>query len=264
MITVEKAQNTNGVLLKGDFFDLDRLYFAIMKFTGFHGYQKECTFTGCEVVCESLLGLCYELRHAWQGDRDIVQMYNGIHNEWFDDYTECFSHAHYGFDDFEGEENIDDDAYIDGDLPCFSRKDFPDAREHNIYFSILFTFPEIVFYALILSDLLKMKELFFLSRKRLAEETGLMQEIDKEYYLFHAKEDISRMTIFVTQTLYTLYKFIGEERYAGFIGKFDKIENYSCICDITGQNQAIVRYGEKKYEQDDPEILMSTLNSFLL
>jgi hypothetical protein len=64
---------------------LDRLYFAIVKFTGFHGIDSQCTFPGYDAVCESLLGLCYEIRHAWQGARDIEQVYNGIHEDWFDD-----------------------------------------------------------------------------------------------------------------------------------------------------------------------------------
>jgi len=36
MIIVEKAKYTSGVLLSGDFFDFDRLFFAIVKFIGTH------------------------------------------------------------------------------------------------------------------------------------------------------------------------------------------------------------------------------------
>ncbi len=43
-------------------------------------------------MCENLLGLCYEIRHAWQGDRNIEQVFNGIHEDWFDDYQEPDSH----------------------------------------------------------------------------------------------------------------------------------------------------------------------------
>lgn len=72
--------------------DLDRLYFAIYKFTEFHGVDSTCTFPGYDATCENLLGLCYEIRHAWQGDRDIEQVYNGIREDWFDDYQEAASH----------------------------------------------------------------------------------------------------------------------------------------------------------------------------
>jgi len=57
MIIVEKAKEGNGVLLKGDFFDLDRLYFAIYKYTGFHGIDSECTFPGYDAVCENLISV---------------------------------------------------------------------------------------------------------------------------------------------------------------------------------------------------------------
>ena len=69
---------TSGVFIKGDFFDFDRLYFALMKYTGSHGMNDICPFPGSEAACENLLGLGYELRHAWQGDRDIEEIYNGI------------------------------------------------------------------------------------------------------------------------------------------------------------------------------------------
>jgi len=264
MVSVEKARDRNGVLLKGDFFDFDRLYFAILKFTGFHGMEDKCTFTGCEAVCESLLGLCYELRHAWQGDRDIVQMYNGIHDYWFDDYTEHKIYANnnlYVLDDDEYDNN-DDEPTMDDFSPRFLRKDFPTANDQNMYFSILLTFPEAIFYVLILLDLLKQKDVFLYSRKCMAEKEDLLQELNKEYVLFQAEEDIARMTIFVKQTLHELYRFIGEEQYFCFIEEFDKIKFFSLNCNLDNILQVMSDYCESEYKQDEPQILASALFSF--
>jgi hypothetical protein len=124
MFYIDKPGNSSGVFLEGDFFALDRLYFAIMKFTGFYGIDGRCNFPGCSQAAENLLGLCYELRHAWQGKRNIVQVYNGIREYWFDDYVEAAACScgnddeddEYGFDD------DDDDDPPDMNMGVFSRK----------------------------------------------------------------------------------------------------------------------------------------------
>lgn len=264
MIVVQKAENTNGVLLQGDFFDFDRLYFAIMKFTGFHGMDDDCTFPDCYDVCEATLGLCYEMRHAWQGDRDIVQMYNGIRHEWFSDNLEHTMHL-----DVNPSDSAGDDVFIDAksnltgaDFIRFLRKDFPDVTESNAYFSVNLIFPEAVFYALVLSDLVKLKDIFILSRKRMVESDKSMKEINQEYLLFQAEQDVARIIIFVEQTFHALYRFIGEDNYDRFRAKLTSIRSFSQKCNLRHIMQLISDYGEKEYDQDNPEILTSTLLSF--
>ena len=260
MIYIEKAKDTNGVFLKGDFFDLDRLYFAILKFTGYHGMDDRCAFPGCAAICESLLGLCYEMRHAWQGDRGLEQVFNGIHNEWFDDHQET-------------DVCLDDDSDFDegneGDYPSserifqFSREEFPEVSEHNTYFSIHLSFPELIYYALILSDLLDKKDLFIQARKTLMEQSGPLQELHKKYYYFEAEADIARLTIFVKQAQQALYQFIGEDKYLSFMNNFEKIDEFSVTCNKDAMNQAMEDYAIKEFKQDDPETLMSILASYL-
>ena len=259
MIIIEKAKGTNGVLLKGDFFDFDRLYFAIMKYTGSHGMYDSCPFPGCYDACENLLGLGYELRHAWQGDRNIEQVYNGIRDEWFDDYEESDSEPYE--DDEDDYEDESDDDYGNGFQ--FARSSFPDANDKNTYFSIQLTFPEAIFYALIISDLLGKKEMFMEAKKLLAEEAGDLQQIHREYYFFQAEEDIARLTLYAKQTLHVLYRFVGEDMYMPFVNKFKKINNFSAKCNLDKINDLLVYYGEKEYSQDNPDILMPLLISFL-
>ena len=261
MIYIEKAKDTNGVYLKGDFFDIDRLYFAIFKFTGYHGMDDRCVFPGCDAICESLLGLCYEMRHAWQGDRDLEQVYNGIHKEWFDDFRESGEYQDSDDDDESDDEN--DDDYYQRSKARFSRNDFPEVTEHNTYFSIPLSFPELIYYALILSDLLDKKDLFYHARKALLKKAEPLQEHAKEYYYFEAEVDVARITIFVQQAFHVLYNFIGDKKYSAFINKFNKIDDFTEKCDMRAMNDAIADYGMKEYEQDVPELLMRTLAVFL-
>jgi len=254
MIIVEKAKDASGVLLSGDFFDFDRLYFAIMKLIGSHGINDECPFPDSNDACENLLGLCYELRHAWEGKRNIVQVYNGISVDWFNEHK--VEHDEYAEDEFDSELNCEKSIR-------FSRSEFPDVNTSNTYFSTLLGFPEAVFYALILSDLLKKKNLFVQSRKALAEKEGELQELHKEYYYFQAEEDLARITLLTKHILHILYRFIGEEKYFELINRFNRIENFSVTCDLKKINDMLVDYAEKEYTQDDPDTLVSVLTSFL-
>jgi len=273
MFHVNKAKGECGVLLVGDFFDLDRLYFAIMRFTGFHGLEDDCPFDGCEEVCENLLGLCYELRHAWQGARGLLEIYNGIHDDWFGDYPQPKTAKHFDADesndedeffseDIDGEDENTEDDYIDAER-LFSRAEFPFTTERNTYFTTLISFPEAVFYALIISDLLKQKEAFLLSRKRMAETKGPLQRLDQDYYCFVAEEDLARLTSYVQQTLRTLYHCIGNLRYKTFINKFHEKTDYALHCDLKKANQVIADYSSQGFDYDDEDALTSALMSLL-
>lgn len=259
MIVVQKAESSNGVLLQGDFFDFDRLYFAVMKFTGFHGLDDDCNFPDSYDFCETVLGLCYEMRHAWQGDRDLVQMYNGINREWFDD-----SSSHSARSDYESIDSgiVEETDGIDDDFFIFSRKDFPYVTESNAYFSTNITFLEAIFYALALSDLIRHKDLFIASRRRIIKEDESMKELNKEYLLFQAEQDVARILIFINQTLHALYRFIGEENYQCFISKYEEEKSFTHNCNLGHIMQVISDYGEKEYAQDDPKTLTSALLSF--
>ncbi len=266
MITVEKAQKSNGVLIKGDFFDLDRLYFAIYKYTGFHGIDDKCTFPGYEEVCENLLGLCYEIRHAFQGDRDIEQVYNGIQQNWFDEYKESdlLENMHLNNLDSQYSEDFDiEDETLNFEANYkFSRKDFPNITSNNIYFVISISFPEAIFYSLILLELLKKKDVFLLKRKLLAEENNDLNELNKEYYYFGTNEDISRITLFTNHVLNILYRFIGEEKYTSFMNMFYNQKDFFLNCNLQYINYILADYAKKEYETDILDNLYSVLMSF--
>ena len=115
MISIKTTPKLNGISIQGDFDDLNHLYDALSEYTDFyidgimleiesdyvkeHGIaikdmtpeQREEYFTlnkheieYFEAMRENILGLCYDIRHAYQGDRGIALVENGS-----DVLTEC-------------------------------------------------------------------------------------------------------------------------------------------------------------------------------
>ncbi len=78
MIKLQNTENLTGVSISGDFYDLDNLVDALHKIT-----IDEFSETNSEYVDMStrVLGVCYDIRHALQGDREIVLMDNNMDNE---------------------------------------------------------------------------------------------------------------------------------------------------------------------------------------
>jgi hypothetical protein len=61
---MEPTPKGAGVILYGDYWDLDALYYTIHELSG-----DEAPFTGH--VQETVLALAYEVRHCYQGDREV-------------------------------------------------------------------------------------------------------------------------------------------------------------------------------------------------
>ena len=67
------------IRISGEFWDFDRLYYAIAKITGDYGIHDDLhPYPEIRKVCETLLALNYELRSAQSGDREITAQRNGI------------------------------------------------------------------------------------------------------------------------------------------------------------------------------------------
>ena len=76
MLDIRMTKNYAGVEIKGDYDDFDELYDCIYEVIG----DEEDNPT-LEKFRIQILGFCYELRHAKQGDRDIELIPNYIGNE---------------------------------------------------------------------------------------------------------------------------------------------------------------------------------------
>lgn len=108
MISINTTSKLNGITIQGDFDDLNNLYDAISEYINFyidgllseiesdyvkeHGVafsdmdntqreaflkENQSEITYYEEMRENILGLCYDIRHAYQGDRGIALIDNG-------------------------------------------------------------------------------------------------------------------------------------------------------------------------------------------
>lgn len=64
MLSIKTTKLLTGVEIKGDYEDLNAIYDALSNVVGEEGYYKE--YEPCSL---RIMGLCYEIRHAYQGDR---------------------------------------------------------------------------------------------------------------------------------------------------------------------------------------------------
>jgi len=78
MIAIKSTENLTGVTISGDFDDLYDLVDAFHKIT-----IKEDNVKYLEYIDVSirLLGICYDIRHAYQGDREVSFVDNNLDKE---------------------------------------------------------------------------------------------------------------------------------------------------------------------------------------
>lgn len=77
MLALKNTENLTGALISGDYWDLDELCTAFYHITG-----DENRYYDLQGSRMRLLGITYDLRHAYQGDRNIEFVFNGLHKEW--------------------------------------------------------------------------------------------------------------------------------------------------------------------------------------
>lgn len=74
MIYVKNSPNNVGVFIYGDHLDFERLYEALHEIVGAEDEYKYFNTAQLRV-----LGVCYNIRHAMQGDRELAFVDNGMH-----------------------------------------------------------------------------------------------------------------------------------------------------------------------------------------
>lgn len=76
MILVENSPNSTGVAIYGDHFDFEKLYDALHHIVG-----NEDEFISFNTARIRVLGVCYDIRHALMGNREIEFVDNGMNEE---------------------------------------------------------------------------------------------------------------------------------------------------------------------------------------
>ena len=74
MIKVRNTPQLAGITILGDYEDLNALYDAVSRYSRFFLNHQDNDYA--ENCLECLLGLCYDLRHAYQGDRGYESIEN--------------------------------------------------------------------------------------------------------------------------------------------------------------------------------------------
>jgi Domain of unknown function (DUF6904) len=80
MITIENTEQLTGVCITGDYDDFYNLVEAFHEITIDDYSEKHTAYCGISIRA---LGLCYDIRHAMQGDREIVLKKNGMNDDLF-------------------------------------------------------------------------------------------------------------------------------------------------------------------------------------
>lgn len=78
MIKINSTDNLAGISISGDYDDMERLVDAFYAITVDQFDRKKARYVE---MSTRVLGLCYDIRHAMQGDREIDLVANGMNEE---------------------------------------------------------------------------------------------------------------------------------------------------------------------------------------
>ena len=120
MIEVTNTENLGGVTISGDLYDLEQLVDALHDITIDDREEVDKQSRRFINISYRVLGLCYDIRHAAQGDREFLMRENGIHEHHQEKQK--------------------------GILP-----------RQNIYFSCNYLYPEMIFVVIALNELIRLR-----------------------------------------------------------------------------------------------------------
>lgn len=77
MITAKPTEHLNGIMIEGEYDDFSEMVESIYRMTGLEEDYNDFYWS----VKNRLLGICYDIRHAYQGDRNVKLVDNGVDEE---------------------------------------------------------------------------------------------------------------------------------------------------------------------------------------
>ena len=120
MIKITTTEHLAGVRLVGDYEDLYQLVEAIHEIVVDEYSEKYEKYSRYAAASLRVLGVCYDIRHAYQGDRDVVTESNGMTRE----------------------------------TMTFHKRIVP---EDNVYYACNIILPEMIFVTLALNELIELR-----------------------------------------------------------------------------------------------------------
>lgn len=276
-------------VIRDDFWEFDRLYFALVKFTGNFGPEHSETFKGYDDVCESLLGLNYEIRHAQQGDRELYTQNSGIHEDWFgtkrinvtDEFRQLEDNMEFNGIDLEKFYDLDRDEkeatlidygyepdeyenYLDAfddDYYRFRKEDHLHVSKYNTLFQFRISIYEAVFYALIIREMLPKKDEYLAHLRKAAENP--VTSLEPEYYHVRVWQDLDLIDLYKVNVFWSIYRILGDKKYVYYIDQFSQHPDGFKDADLLSCNKLIMQYQERESPKDQCAELSSFLDQLL-
>ena len=163
MIKIRNTNNLVGLTILGDYEDLRALRDALYHYTDL--YLSNRDHPDAYDCHQCILGLCYDIRHAYQGDRDFEAVPNNAEN--IAKLAECIYEI-----DPESKESIAD-----------SRETFKDG---NLYFSVDILYPWAIYYLYVLQAI-----------SDIPSDPSWFEKLDYPYDEYQAELDMALIRCFV-------------------------------------------------------------------
>ena len=144
MISAKATENLAGITLEGDYDDLHEIVKSIYRMTGLEEDYEDDYWS----VKNRLLGVCYDIRHAFMGDREVKLVDNGVHEEIMKWHSMI--------------------------LP-----------RQEVHFSVNILFPEAVFVALSVSEIYAQSRQYYGKRSKKQQEN---EEFPSEKYSYYVRD----------------------------------------------------------------------------
>lgn len=190
MLFIKNTKNLAGITLHGDYKDLNMLYNGLHRYLAFYFQNQE----DCDsMLYDSLLGLCYDIRHAFQGDRNTESIENNAENIGM--LSSCIF-------------QIDEQQL---------KKERTKYQSGNLYFNVEILYPWTLFYLFSLQNIL---DEWYLNK--------WFSHLDFPYDVLEMQHDRAVIELFLNTCWLHLRDTLSSETVHSLYEYFD--ENAACLC----------------------------------
>lgn len=197
MLRIETTKNLYGANIIGDYEDLDKLYDSVSRYMSFY-YDNMKQFYSYDEY-EYMLSLNYDIRHAYQGDREYLIVENNA---------------------FALKNNLENLEYATGERDIELEKDYLDHKEGNLYFSVMILYPLIFHYLISFETILDDEPV----DEWLDTEKEFRGKWRDDYTLIDAERDRAVIRNFTSLIWSNLQELFGIEQAEAIKYYFDNVE----------------------------------------
>ena len=171
MITAKATEHLTGILLEGEYQDFYEMVESIYRMTGLDDDHYAPFWS----IKNRLLGICYDIRHAFQGDRSVKLVENGVNDE----------------------------------LMKWHSMVMP---QNNLHYAVEIIFPEAVFVALTVSEIYSSSSVYYGNRARKLQKKEESKKIFVNDYADYIR-DKAMLDLLSSVILSAFAQVIGDEEF---------------------------------------------------